>query len=335
MANTNCESKAGKWQDKALAILRPWLIDELAEAIDKSFEKDWYENLEKNCDIAVEGARLMEIRLRLGQQVRLRPVREEVGEITLPLVWRHEQQKRQLMAFLRNSVYAYEEQLRQGFVTLPGGHRVGMVGEVWLENGHIGGFREISGMNIRLARAVPGVALPFMRYVISGGRVLRTLIASPPAVGKTTLLRDMVRLLGEGVAGLLPQNMGLADERMEIAAVYQGEAQLDVGSRCDVISACPKAEAIMMLLRSMGPQVIVTDEIGSAADRRALAEVLNAGVSVIASAHGGSLAELRMRPEIRELLEQGFFERVILLRRSSGKLLPEKVYDGAGREILC
>lgn len=305
-------------EQAAFAALRARLTPELDDALAAVAPGIW--------------AELMEIRLRCGRQVRLRlPQRE----ITLPLIWRREQQERQLMLFLQNSVYAYEEQLRQGFVTLAGGHRVGLVGEVWQQDGRVCGFREVSSMNIRLARAVPGAARPFMRHIVAEGRVLRTLLAAPPAVGKTTLLRDMVRLLGDGAAGLPPLNIGLADERMEIAAVYEGCPQLDVGSRCDVISACPKAQAVMLLLRSMGPQVVVTDEIGSAEDCRALAEALNAGVSVIASAHAATREELLARPWLGDLLRQGFFERVILLRRTAGGIIPARVYDAAGAVLPC
>ncbi len=167
------------------------------------------------------------------------------------------------------------------------------------------------------------------------GRVLRTLLAAPPGVGKTTLLRDLVRSLAEGEAGLPPLNIGLADERMEIAAAVDGVPQLAVGSRCDVISACGKAQAVMILLRSMGPQLVVTDEIGSEEDCQALAAALNAGVSVLASAHGGSRAELLARPWLGDLLREGFFERLLLLKRIGGRLLPAAVYDKQGRALSC
>ncbi len=300
------------------AGLRAKLTPELDQALQAAPSAVWHD--------------LMEIRLRVGQKVRLRLSQHE---LTLPLIWRAEQQEHQLMLFLQNSVYAYEEQLRQGFVTLAGGHRVGLVGEVWLQDGRVQGFRELSSMNIRLARALPGTARPFLRYMTDSGRVLRTLLAAPPAVGKTTLLRDMVRTLAEGESGLPPLNIGLADERMEIAAVYNGRPQLDVGSRCDVISACPKAQAVMLLLRSMGPQVVVTDEVGSAEDCRALSEALNAGVSVIASAHGGSLEELRARPWLGELVRRGFFERLIFLRRTAAGVFPAAVYDASGEALPC
>lgn len=275
---------------------------------------------------------LQEIRLRVGQPVRLCLAE---GEKTLALRWDAALQERQLMLFLHNSVYAYEEQLRQGFVTLPGGHRVGLVGEAWFAGGRLAGFKHIASLNIRLARAVPGVAKPFLPHIVRQGRVLRTLIAAPPGVGKTTLLRDLVRSLAEGEAGLPPLNIGLADERMEIAAAVEGVPQLAVGSRCDVISACGKAQAVMILLRSMGPQLVVTDEIGSQEDCQALAAALNAGVSVLASAHGGSREELLARPWLGDLLREGFFERLLLLKRLGARLLPAAVYDKRGQSLPC
>ncbi|MBQ2888466.1 MAG: stage III sporulation protein AA [Firmicutes bacterium] len=276
---------------------------------------------------AADLAAVQEIRLRTGWPVRLRLLDRE---LTLDLIWRREQQEQQLMLFLDNSVYAFEEQLRQGFVTLAGGHRVGLVGQAWYADGRLGGFRDICSQNIRIARELPGVAKPLLPYIICRGRVLRTLLAAPPGVGKTTLLRDLVRMLADGEAGISPLNVGVADERMELAAVFNGQAQLNVGSRCDVISGCEKASAVQILLRVMGPQVVVTDEIGSREDAAALAEALNAGVSVLASAHAADYDELLGRPWLGDLLRQGFFERVIFPRRKGGVLLPAVVYDADG-----
>lgn len=275
---------------------------------------------------------VQEIRLRVDQPVRLRL---NSGERELPLVWTRDLQERQLMRFLHNSVYAYEEQLRQGFISLPGGHRVGLVGQAWFAEGELRGFKDIVSLNLRLAREVPGAARRFWPYIIGEGRVRRTLLASAPGVGKTTLLRDIIRGLAEGEAGLAPLNIGLADERMEIAAVYEGKPQLNVGSRCDVISACPKAQSMMILLRTMGPQVIACDEIGSREDCQALAAALNAGVAVLASAHGASREELLARPWLGELIAQGFFERLIVLCRDSQGLRPAAVYDSRGERLLC
>lgn len=283
---------------------------------------------------AISGAAaadLQEIRLRVGRPVRLTLA---AGEQTLPLVWTVDLQQRQLMRLLDNSVYAYEEQLKQGFITLPGGHRVGLIGEAWYDEGRLGGFRDICSLNVRVAREVIGAAAPFWPWVISRGRVLRTLLAAPPGVGKTTLLRDMVRQLSDGAAGIAPLNIGVADERMELGAVCGGEPQLDLGSRTDIISACDKARAVAILLRSMGPQLVVTDEIGSAADAQALSDALNAGVGVLASAHAASYGELLARPHLGELAAAGFFERVIFPVRRGGGVFPGAVYDGQGVRLL-
>lgn len=274
---------------------------------------------------------LQEIRLRLGRQVRLVGAGGEVG---LPLIWNEELQGRQLMMFTESSLYAFDEQVRQGFIALPGGHRVGLCGVAWYEGEGLGGFRDIGSMNVRVAREVKGVARPFLPYVISGGRVRRTLIAAPPGVGKTTLLRDLARLLSEGAAGIAPQNVGIADERQEIAAVYRGVPMLDIGGRCDVISGCVKAQALTMLLRSMSPDVLITDEIGTAADAAALREALNSGVAVLASAHADGYAELLARASLGELVLGGYFERVIFVRRQGGGLLPSAVYDEVGERLL-
>jgi len=220
----------------------------------------------------------------------------------------------------KGSLYALEEELRNGYITLPGGHRVGLVGQGVIEGGRLKTIKHISGINVRLSRQVIGAADRVLPFLIEGGEVCQTLIISPPVCGKTTLLRDLARQLSWGVPGLgLPgRQVAIADERSEIAGCYRGVPQLDVGPRTDVLDGCPKAEGMMILLRSMSPQVLITDEIGRPEDGAALAEAANCGVTVIATAHGRNLEEVRRRPVMANLLAQGAFRRVVVLSRRQG-----------------
>lgn len=207
----------------------------------------------------------------------------------------------------RSSVYALEEEFRQGFVTLPGGHRVGIAGEVAFVDGRPKTLRHVGSFSLRIARAVPGAADAVMRKVAAFGRPRHTLIVSPPGGGKTTLLRDLARQLS------VRWQVTVVDERSEIAACFHGVPQLDVGPCTDVIDRCPKALGVVQALRGLAPQVVVTDEIGRPEDAAALLEAMHAGVAVIASAHGASWEELANRPALRALLEPCAFEVVVVL----------------------
>lgn len=233
----------------------------------------------------------------------------------------------QLMA--RGSVYAWEEEVRGGFLTLEGGHRVGLCGRAVTEGGRIRTLKPVASLNIRIAREVPGAADALLPQLVRGGRFLSTLLISPPQAGKTTMLRDLVRQLSTGVPRLrLPGlKVGLVDERSEVAGCYLGVPQRDVGPRTDVLDGCPKAEGLMLLIRSLSPQVVAADEVGRPEDAQALMEALHAGVAVLATAHGSGLADVRRRPAMAELLRAGAFERAVLLGRSRGPGTVEAVTD--------
>ncbi len=226
------------------------------------------------------------------------------------------------------SLYALEDEIRQGFITLEGGHRVGLVGKAVLEQSYIKTLKYISGMNIRIAHEVIGCSQKVMPYILSRDKVYHTLIISPPGCGKTTLLRDIIRYLSEGFCGYGPYTVGVVDERSEIAACYQGVPQNKVGSRTDVLDGCPKVEGMRMLLRSMAPEVIAVDEIGKSDDCMALEEILNAGVSLLCTVHGKNIEECLRRPSLRELIEKGLFERLVVLSHKQGPCTIETIRDG-------
>lgn len=237
-----------------------------------------------------------------------------------------------------HSLYTMEEELRKGFITIPGGHRIGLAGRAVLSGGKVEHLRDISGFNVRIARAILGIADPMLPYVFDerSGRVLHTLVLSPPQHGKTTLLRDLARQISTGTIHKRYSSGGMKvciiDERSEIAGSYKGIPGFDVGPRTDVMDACPKAEGIMMMIRAMSPEVMVVDEIGRMEDAEAIQEALHAGISVIASAHGRDLSELSRRPAFQALTGQALFERYIVLERK-GRHISFRAADAKQRML--
>lgn len=225
------------------------------------------------------------------------------------------------------SLYALEEELKNGYITLQGGHRVGITGKAVIDNGCIKTIKSINGMNIRLSHQILGCADEMMEYIYEDNKVCHTLIVSPPRCGKTTLLRDIVRQLSNGTSKNKGVTVAVVDERSEIAGCYKGIPQNDIGIRTDVLDACPKAQGIMLLLRSMSPEVIAVDEIGKKEDIFAIEDTLNAGIKLICTVHGKTLEDIKQKPILSELLEKKIFEKVIILSRNNGAGTIEAVYD--------
>lgn len=189
--------------------------------------------------------------------------------------------KRALELITNFSLYAHENEIKNGFITLPGGHRVGVCGEAAASDGKITHLKSIQSLNYRFAREVIGCSDSLMNRILENGDIKNTLIVSPPMYGKTTLLRDIARNLS-----IMGKRVSIVDERGEIAAAMGGVTPFDLGVGCDILSGANKAEGMLYMLRSMSPEVIITDEIGTAEDLAAIREIKKRGVSIITTLHG-------------------------------------------------
>lgn len=274
---------------------------------------------------------LQEIRLRTGRPLLIRAGgKERMPGGRRPYMVTERDIKETVDYTSHYSLYAYEEEMRQGFITIEGGHRVGMTGQSIIEDGRVKNLKYISSVNIRIAHEITGCADGVMPYVAGGGQMYHTLVVSPPGCGKTTLLRDMVRQISDGAAGRPGMTVGVVDERSEIAGCWRGIPQNHLGIRTDVLDGCPKAEGMIMLIRSMAPQVIAVDEIGAAADVHAVEYAMHCGCKMLATIHGASMEELRRKPVSGRMLEENMFERYILLQ-GKGKITG--IFDQNGAPV--
>lgn len=231
------------------------------------------------------------------------------------------------------SLYAFEEEIKKGFITVQGGHRIGLAGKTFLEQRQVKGMKYISYINVRISHEIKGCANHILPYLINGNALYHTLIISPPRCGKTTLLRDCIRQISNGACGMNGMSVGVVDERSELGGSYFGVLQNDLGMRTDVLDCCPKPEGIMMLLRSMSPAVIAVDEIGGGDDAAAIENALFCGCRILATIHGNSLRDIEQKPLLKEIMDKQIFQRYVVLKNGhrAGQILD--IYDAKGKSV--
>lgn len=269
---------------------------------------------------------LQEIRIKINKPLI---VNVSDKEILLDYIVTQNDMKEILTKMSNYSLYAYEEEIRQGYITIKGGHRIGIAGECILSKGEVRTIRNISSINIRICREVIGSSEGLMKYISSKNRVYNTLIVSPPKCGKTTILRDITRNISYGIKniGLEGKKVAVIDERSEIAACYNGIPQLDVGIRTDVLDSCFKKDGMIMAIRSLSPEVIICDEIGTEGDIEALNMAFNSGVNILVTIHGYSIEDIYNRKVFKELIENSILERIVVLSNRYGVGTIEKIYS--------
>ncbi len=289
--------------DKAMCEI----ISKLPKEIGEKLTQIPYENLQ-------------EIRMRVNRPVMLyysdrKSYLGNSGECGLDraIISKYADIENIVTCFCESSVYAYTENIKEGFITLQGGHRVGIAGRAVGKKAHISNLCDFSSVNIRIAREYKGCADVCINKLEENQKVLNTIIIAPPNAGKTTLLRDISRQLSK------KYKVSIIDERQEIAAVKNGEPQFDIGIESDVLSGFSKADGITHALRSLSPDVIVCDEIGTNEDVLSVKTILKGGCKIITSMHGESIEEMLTKQ--KELLS--LFDVIILINKKEGK--PEVV----------
>ena len=275
-------------------------------------------------------AGIREIRIRVGQPILIdQNGTDYLLERNIDSGWIRER----LGMFAKHSLYSFEDEIRQGFITVEGGHRVGISGKVVMDGERIRMIKEISSLNIRFAQEQKGCADVLIPWIISGHEIQNTLFISPPGSGKTTMLRDVVRQLSNGTKERGGVSVSVVDERSEIGACFRGIPQCDLGMRTDIMDGCPKGLGMSMMIRSMAPTVLAVDEIGTKEDVEALREVMKCGCRILATVHGAEVDDLKKKPVFRQMVEEMMFDRYVVLGRIPHPGTIRGIYDERLRRL--
>lgn len=229
-----------------------------------------------------------------------------------------------------NSIHAFEKEIKNGYITIEGGHRVGLSGDCIYENDYFKGFKNITSVNIRIAREFKGCSLEYLKYIISAaGNIYNTLIIGPPLSGKTTFIRDIAANLADGIKEMNFQGCDVTaiDERGEISAMYNGVPQMYLGKRTDILAYCMKREGFTMSIRSLSPMVIISDELGSKDDFEIIQYALKSGVKIITTAHGCDIEDIKKNIYMKNIMENNFFDRVMILKNIHKPSSVSQIHD--------
>ena len=275
---------------------------------------------------------LEEIRIRINKPIILK---FNKSEQIIKYFVNQEEILRILQSVCENSIYSYQHQIAEGFVTVKGGHRVGISGSCVVENGKVININYINSLNFRVARQIFNISKNALKYIlnIKENTIFNTLIVSKPGCGKTTLIKDITRQISDGTDDFKGLKVGVVDERGEIAALYRGIPQNDIGLRTDVIDNVSKNDGMKMLIRSMSPEVIIADEIGNINDIEAINYAVCSGTKGIFTAHGQVLEDLYINKTLNELMNQNIFEVIIFLNtKEKGEIREVFILDKIERK---
>lgn len=289
--------------------------------------------IKKELDKDSELPSIQEIRMKIGKNlIYIKDLKETVSSYVV---------KKEDLAYViqkisNYSIYAFEEELKQGYITVQGGHRVGICGACVLEENKIKTIKDIGSINIRISKDIEGCSRSILKYIVNKDKLYNTIIISPPKCGKTTLIRDIGRNISNGIKEqqVRGRNVCIIDERSEIAACYKGVPQMNVGLRTDVLDNCPKSYGIMMAIRSMAPEVVICDEIGTYEDMKNIVMALNCGVGIIATIHGNDIEDLFKRPVFKEVVENKVFQRAIVLNNEISVGNVRYIYDFINKNYI-